>query len=87
MEKLLPIMLRGFVKNDVWKALAELSYFYKHLCPKVIKKEMMEMLEQQIPLLVCKLEKVFRPCLLNPMQHLLVHLPYEAKVGGLVQYR
>jgi hypothetical protein len=21
------------------------------------------------------------------MQHLLVHLPYEAKVGGLVQYR
>jgi hypothetical protein len=23
----------------------------------------------------------------NPMQHLLIHLPYEAKVGGLVQYR
>ena len=23
----------------------------------------------------------------NPMQHLLVHLPYEAKVGGPVQYR
>jgi hypothetical protein len=21
------------------------------------------------------------------MQHLLVHIPYEAKVGGLVQYR
>jgi hypothetical protein len=25
-------MFRGFVKNDVWKALAELSYFYRHLC-------------------------------------------------------
>jgi hypothetical protein len=25
--------------------------------------------------------------LFNPMQHLLIHLPYEAKVGGLVQYR
>jgi hypothetical protein len=23
----------------------------------------------------------------NPMQHLLVHIPYEAKVGRLVQYR
>jgi hypothetical protein len=23
----------------------------------------------------------------NPMQHLLIHLPYEAKVGGPIQYR
>lgn len=42
MERLLPVMFRGFVKNDVWKALAELSYFYRHLCAKEIKKEMME---------------------------------------------
>jgi hypothetical protein len=56
MERLLPDMFRGFVKNDVWKALAELSYFYRHLCAKEIKKEMMEKLEQQIPILVCKLE-------------------------------
>jgi hypothetical protein len=48
---------------------------------------MMEKLEQQIPILVCKLEKIFLPGFFNPMQHLLVHLPYEAKVGGPVQYR
>jgi hypothetical protein len=48
-----------FCKNDVWKALAELSYFYRYLCAKEIKKEMMKMLEQQIPILVCKLEKIF----------------------------
>jgi hypothetical protein len=23
----------------------------------------------------------------NPMQHLLIHLPFEAKVGGHVRYR
>jgi hypothetical protein len=80
-------MFRGFVKQDVWKALAELSYFYRHLCGKEIKKEMMEKLEQQIPVLVCKLEKIFPPGFFNPMQHLRVHLPYEAKVGGHVQYR
>jgi hypothetical protein len=57
MERLLPVMFRGFVKDDVWKALAELSYFYRHLCAKEIKKEMMEKLEQQIPIFVCKLEK------------------------------
>jgi hypothetical protein len=71
----------------VWKALAELSYYYRHLCAKEIKKEMMEKLEQQIPVLVSKLEKIFPPGFFNPMQHLLVHVPYEAKVGGPVQYR
>jgi hypothetical protein len=27
MERLLRVMFRGFVNNDVWEALAELSYF------------------------------------------------------------
>jgi hypothetical protein len=28
------------------------------------------------------LEKIFPSGWFNPMQHLLVHLPYEAKIGG-----
>jgi hypothetical protein len=59
MERLLPVMFRGFVKDDVWKALVELSCFYRHLCAKEIKKEMVEKLKQQIPVLVCKLENIF----------------------------
>jgi hypothetical protein len=35
MERLLPIMFRGFVKNYMWKALAELNYLYRHF---VLKK-------------------------------------------------
>jgi hypothetical protein len=38
-------------------------------------------------MLMCKLEKIFPLGFFNPMQHLLVHLTYEAKVCGLVQYR
>jgi hypothetical protein len=34
MEWLLPNMLRGYVRKDVWKMLAELSYFYRQLCAK-----------------------------------------------------
>jgi hypothetical protein len=48
---------------------------------------MMEKLEMEIPVLICKLEKKFPSGWFNPMQHLLVHIPYEAKVGGPVQYR
>jgi hypothetical protein len=36
--------------------------------------------------LLCKLEKIFPSGFFNPMQHLFIHLPYEAKVGGPIQY-
>jgi hypothetical protein len=47
---------------------------------------MMEKLEKEILVVICKLEKIFPPGCFNPMQHLLVHIPYEAKVGGPMQY-
>jgi hypothetical protein len=37
--------------------------------------------------LVCKMEKIFPPAWFNVMQHLLVHLPWEAKVGGPAHFR
>jgi len=83
MERLLPVMFRGYLNDDVWSTLAELSYFYRQLCAKEIMKGMMEKLEKEVPVLLCKLEKIFPPRFFNPMQHLLIHLPYEAKVGGL----
>jgi hypothetical protein len=47
----------------------------------------MEKLKKEIPVIICKLEKIFPPGWFKPMQHLLVHISYEAKVGGHVQYR
>ena len=47
----------------------------------------MEQLEKEAPVLLCKLEKIFTPGFFNPMQHLFIHLPYEAKVGGPIPYR
>jgi hypothetical protein len=49
--------------------------------------EKMQKLEKEIPMLLCKMEKNIPPEFFNSMQHLLIHLPYEAKVGGHVQYR
>jgi hypothetical protein len=66
----------------VWMTLAELSHFYRQLCAKEIKKDMMEKLEEEISVLLYKLEKIFPSGWFNPMQHLLVHLIYEAKIGG-----
>jgi hypothetical protein len=87
MERLLPVMFLRYLDDDVWMALVELSHFYRQLCAKEIKKDMMKKLEEEIPVLLCKLEKIFPPGWFNPIQHLLVHLPYEAKIVGLQQYR
>jgi hypothetical protein len=38
-ERLLSIMFHGYLKFSASKALAELSYFYRHLCAKEMKKE------------------------------------------------
>ena len=87
MERLLPVMIRGFVNKDVWEALAELSYFYRMLCAKEIDPIQMLQLEQNIPIIICKLEKLFPPGFFNSMEHLMIHLPYQARVGGPVKYR
>jgi hypothetical protein len=47
----------------------------------------MEKLEEEIPMLLCKLEKIFPPGWFNLMQQLLVHLSYEVKIGDPQQYR
>jgi hypothetical protein len=38
MERLLPVMLCGYLDDKIWEMLAELSYFYRQLCAKEIKK-------------------------------------------------
>ena len=87
MERLLPIAFRELLPTSVWSVLAELSFFYRDLCaPKLFVAHICK-LEKDIALLVCKLERIFPPGFFDVMEHLLVHLPYEARVGGPVQYR
>jgi len=48
MERLMPVMFRGYLHDDLWRMLAELSYFYRQLCAKEISKKMMQKLERRI---------------------------------------
>ena len=80
-------MLRGYVPEHVWKTLAELSYFFRQLCAKELSRSVVAELEKIAPVLLCKLEMIFPHGFFNPMQHLILHLPYEARMGGPVQGR
>jgi hypothetical protein len=86
-EILMPVMFCGYFDANLWKVFTELSYFYRQIYVKQVSKVMMQKLEKEIMVLVCKIEKIFPPGWFNAMQHLLVHLPGEAKVGGPAQFR
>jgi hypothetical protein len=74
-ERLMPVMFCGYFDANLWKILAELSYFYRHICAKQVSKSMMQKLEKEIAVLVCKMGKIFPSRWFNAMQHFLVHLP------------
>jgi hypothetical protein len=80
-------MFRGYFDADLWEIFAELSYFYRHISPKQVSKLMMQKLEKEIMVLICKMEKIFSPGWFNAIQHLLVHLPWDAKVVRPAQFR
>jgi hypothetical protein len=85
-ERLILVMFHGYFKVDLWKMFTELSYFYTQICAKQVSKVMMQRLKG-IAVLVCKMETIFPPRWFNVMKYLLVHLPWEARIGGPVQFR
>ncbi|GMI63804.1 hypothetical protein HRI_000049700 [Hibiscus trionum] len=87
MQDLMPVALRNCMSNEVTSCIIELSNIMKVICGKVLMVEELEKLQDRVALTLCNLEKIFPPSFFTIMVHLLVHLPYEAKVGGPVFYR
>ncbi|KAL4567614.1 hypothetical protein LXL04_023203 [Taraxacum kok-saghyz] len=87
MQRLMPIAFREMLPKKIWEAITELSLFFKSLTATVITTEEMKKLEAEIPVILCKLEEIFVPGIFNSMEHLPVHLPYEARIAGPVQFR
>lgn len=77
----------GYLRHDVQLALTELSTFFKELCAKTCKVDVLERLQADIVVILCKLERVFPPSFFNIMVHLAYHLPLDALLAGPVQYR
>ena len=86
-ERLLPAMTHGYLPDPVWRVLVELRYFFRQLCARELSRAVILDLERAAPLLLCNLEMIFPPGFFLPMQHLILHLPREARLGGPVQAR
>lgn len=86
LQHLLPLALRGRLSKEVCEPLIELSLFFNMVGSKVLRIDELEQIEAQIPITLCKLEKIFPPLFFDVMVNLSIHLAYEAMLGGPVQY-
>ncbi|KAL0434385.1 UNVERIFIED_CONTAM: hypothetical protein Slati_2772800 [Sesamum latifolium] len=87
MQKLTSVAFRELLPEFVWSALTEVSLLFQVLCSTTLDVKKVQELEENIAIIMCNLEKIFPPVFFDSMKHLIVHLPYGARVGGPVQYR
>ena len=82
MQRLLPLAWRDLLPNSIWSSLTELSIFFRDICTTELSIDHISSLEASSVEMICKLEKIFSPSFFHSMEHLLIHLAYEARVRG-----
>jgi len=87
LQQLLPVALRRSLPDRVTSVIIDLCNFFKQICSKILNVDFLAQLESRIVLTLCQLETIFPPSFFTIMMHLVIHLAYEAKVAGPVQYR
>ena len=83
MEHLLLIAIIGLL-NHIWKPIIELSQFFKDLCLETLWENELIQMKVNILLILCKLKWKFLPNFFNIIEHLLIHLLFEAQDKGLI---
>ena len=87
MQDLLPVALRCCMPKKVTSCIIELSNIMKAICGKVLDVQELQKVQDRAALTLCNMEKIFPPSFFTIMVHLIIHLPYEAILGGPVFYR
>ncbi|XP_057444296.1 uncharacterized protein LOC130736486 [Lotus japonicus] len=83
MQRLLPIAFKALPK-PIWNTLTEFSQFWREITSSLLMESKLHIMEENIPIILCKLEQIFPPSFFDSMEHLPIHLAYEASP---VQYR
>jgi hypothetical protein len=86
LQKVLPAYLHSLVDKEIYTTIAELGNFFQHLCCKILKLDVLQKQKTDIPIILCKLEKIFPPAFFDVMVHFAVHSPEEPILRGPVQY-
>lgn len=87
MQRVISIASRELIPLGLWYALTGMFNFFKEIFASTIVVDHIVQLEEDIPMILCKLEKNFPPSLFDLMEHLPIHLPGETILCGPSQFR
>jgi hypothetical protein len=87
MQTLIPLAYHDLLPKGICDALTEINHFFRDICCSKLNVDHIERLETNIVETLCKFEMIFPPLFFDSMEHLPIHLSFEAKVRGPVQYR
>jgi hypothetical protein len=87
LQQLLSVELRGLLPKGPRNAIFRLCAFFNEICQRVINRNRMEQLEEDVAETMCMLEKYFSFSFFDIMVHLTIHLGRKARLCGPVQYR
>ena len=87
MQQLLPVALKGLMPKGPRNAVLRLCAFFNRICQRIIDREKIAALEEEVIETLCMFERFFPPSFFDIMIHLTIHLGREARLCGPVQYR
>jgi hypothetical protein len=61
LERIMPVMIRGYVDEETWRVLSRLSFFFRQICARELDRKVLEKLHEQAPELLCDLEMLLPP--------------------------
>nr|GEV03403.1 hypothetical protein [Tanacetum cinerariifolium] len=87
MQEYLPIALRGNIPDHVTSTILDLCNFFRIICYKDLNEFDLKFLKSHIAITLCKLEKMFPLSFFIVMEHLVIHLVKEVRLGGPESFR
>ncbi|XP_051202273.1 uncharacterized protein [Lolium perenne] len=86
-EEILPLAVMKTLPKEVALPLVKLAKCFKVITSKIVSNKEIAIVEDQLPEILCQLEKIFPPTFFDIMEHLVIHLPAEVRLAGPVQFR
>ncbi|XP_071685176.1 uncharacterized protein [Lolium perenne] len=80
-------MYNKTLPEEVALPLVKLAKCFKVITSKIVSNKEIAIVEEQLPEILCQLEKIFPPTFFDIMEHLVIHLPAEVRLAGPVQFR
>jgi len=84
MQTLILLAFWDLLPKEIWDTLTEISHVFRDVSYKKLQTQHMKRLKMNIVQTICKLEMIFPLLFFDSIEHIPIHLPFDAKARGAV---